>query len=211
MNQTELTRIFSKIPIIQTPRLRLRRMRVSDDGDMYEYACRESVTRYLLWDPHASREYTKRYLTVLQGMYRSGTFFDWGIEDPTKKKMIGTCGFTTFDLPNNRAEIGYVLSPDYWGMGIAPEAVMAVMEFGFASLGLHRIEAHYIFGNDRSRRVMEKCGMCFEGICRGAMLIKGKYRDIGVCAILAEDFFARYGKTLNHFGTVIPQPFSFFF
>ncbi|MBR3862967.1 MAG: GNAT family N-acetyltransferase, partial [Clostridia bacterium] len=54
-------------------------------------------------------------------------------------------------------------------------------------LGLHRIEARYMIGNDASRRVMDKVGMQFEGVQREAMLVKGAYRDIGVCAILSNE------------------------
>ena len=101
--------------------------------------------------------------------------------------MIGTCGFAGVDCPNNRAEIGYVLNPRYRGQGLMPEAVRRVLRFGFDMMGLHRIEARYMIGNDASRRVMDKVGMHFEGIQREAMLVKGVYRDIGICAILAQE------------------------
>ena len=64
------------------------------------------------------------------------------------------------------------------------------MRFGFSVLGLHRIEARYMVGNDASCRVMEKLGMHFEGVHREAMLVKGIYRDIGTYAILASEFRA---------------------
>ena len=102
--------------------------------------------------------------------------------------MIGTCGFSRFDYPNNTAELGYVLNPLYHGRGIASEASARIIKYGFENLDLNRIESRYIIGNDASRRVMEKNGMVFEGIKREGMLIKGKYRDIGVCAILKSDF-----------------------
>ncbi|MBE6613159.1 MAG: GNAT family N-acetyltransferase, partial [Ruminococcaceae bacterium] len=110
------------------------------------------------------------------------------VVDRAAHKMIGTCGFTTLDFANNAAEVGYVLNPAYWGMGIAPEAVRRVIDFGFRELNVHRIEAKYMVENARSRRVMEKVGMTFEGVKRASMYIKGEYRDIGYCAILADEF-----------------------
>ena len=107
--------------------------------------------------------------------------------------MIGTCGFTRFHTDANSAEIGYVLNPLYWGLGIAPEAVRAVMRFGFRELHLHRIEARYMVGNNRSRRVMEKVGMEFEGISRESMFVKGKYVSVGTCAILRGEYLSLYG------------------
>ena len=107
--------------------------------------------------------------------------------------MIGTCGFTSFRLDANSAEIGYVLNRSYWGMGVAPEAVRAVLRFGFLELRLHRIEAHYMIGNDRSRRVMEKVGMTYEGTQRDSLFVKGRYVSVGVCAVLENEFRSMYG------------------
>jgi ribosomal-protein-alanine N-acetyltransferase len=158
---------------------------------MFEYARRADVTKYLTWQPHPSREYTRDYLDLVGKCYRNGEFFDWAVvwrEGFFCEKMIGTCGFTRFDFANNSAELGYVINPEYHGRGIAPEALKRVIEFGFYELSLNRLEAKYIVGNDASRRVMEKVGMRFEGISRGSLLLRGEYRDVGVCSILASDY-----------------------
>lgn len=175
--------------IIETERLRLRRLGRRDKKDMYDYARRKEVSRYLLWSPHQDEDYTKRLIDRLLYLYKSGEYFDFAVEYRENGKMIGTCGFASVDEKNNCAEVGYVLSPDYWGKGIATEAVNAVLRFGFCDLELGRIEARYMVENTASRRVMEKCGMTFEGIYRKKLLVKGIYRDIGVCSILAEEYF----------------------
>lgn len=175
--------------VIETPRLRLRRMARRDKSDMYEYASRDIVTRYLLWRTHPDIEHTKRYLDYITTLYKSGEFFDFAIEYRENSKMIGTCGFAAIDEANNSAEVGYVLSPDYWGKGIATEALTAILRFAFCDIGLNRVEARYMTENIASRRVMEKCGMTFEGVYRKKLFVKGAYRDIGVCSILAEEYF----------------------
>ena len=111
-------------------------------------------------------------------------------------KMIGTCGFTSFDLPHDSAEIGYVLNPDYHGKGYGTEAARRVVEFGFSELSLHRIEAKFMKENTASLHVMEKLGMTLEGYRREAMLIKQKYRTIGVCSILCHEWQAQKEKKL---------------
>ncbi len=181
-------KLFSAIPELHTERLLLRPMRVGDCFDMNEYARRADVTRYLTWNPHPSVDYTKEYLQYISGHYKLGDFYDWAVVLVSENKMIGTCGFTRFSFPNDSAEVGYVINPVYRGRGIATEALRRVMRFGFDTIGLHRIEAKYIVGNDSSRRVMEKVGMKFEGIARESMKIKECYRDIGICAVLASDF-----------------------
>ncbi len=192
MNRDEINRIFRDPPILETDRLVLRKMLKKDAADMYDYARRPEVTEYLLWEPHASQMYTYKYLSYLQSRYRAGDFYDWAIVFGRNDKMIGTCGFTKLNVEQNSAEIGYVLNPEYWGMGIAPEAAVAVMRYGFIELRLHRIEARYMIGNDKSRRVMEKVGMQFEGVSRDSMHVKGRYVSIGTCAILRGEFMRMY-------------------
>ena len=109
--------------------------------------------------------------------------------------MIGTCGFAGVDCAHNAGEVGYVINPAYRGRGFATEAVTRVLRFGFDVMGLHRAEARFILGNNASRRVMEKAGMTFEGVRRESMLIKGRYRDIGICAILVQDFRVAHRKS----------------
>ncbi len=190
MRKETLYKVFSRMPTLRTQRLILRPMHVTDAYDMYDYASREEVTKYLLWSPHTSVEYTRDYLAYVQSRYASREFYDWAITLADTGKMIGTVGFTKIECPHNKAEIGYVLNPDYHGAGIGTEAAKRIVDFGFCELGLHRIEARFMQGNDASLAVMKKLGMTFEGYQRDAMLVKGQYRTIGTCAILKSEYKA---------------------
>ena len=194
MKRETICRIFSDIPTLKTDRLILRGMRVTDAEDMYRYAKREDVTRFLLWSPHPTPHYTEDYLRYLQGRYALGEFYDWAVVERDSGRMIGTCGFTRFDLPHGCGELGYVLNPEYHGRGCGTEAAEQVLRFGFETLELHRIEAKFMQGNDASRHVMEKLGMRFEGYRRDGMLVKGSYRTIGCCAILCDEYWERKGN-----------------
>lgn len=188
MKKEKIYRIFSHIPELTTPRLTLRRMLVDDCSDMYEYASRQDVTKHLTWYPHPDRAYTREYLQYLGRRYSAGMFYDWAIVYEPDCKMVGTCGFTSFNFISDSAEVGYVLNPVYWGKGIMQEALDRVLRFGFENLGLNRIEAKFMEDNVRSRHVMEKAGMTFEGILREAMLVKGGYVNVGICSILRSEW-----------------------
>ena len=183
-----IRKLFDRSPRIETERLILRRMRVSDAADMYDYARREEVTRYLLWAPHDSLEYTQMYLKQVEKGYKLGNFHDFGVIYKENNRLIGTCGFARIDPANSTAEAGYVLNPDYWGRGIAAEALSALIRMGFEKQELNRIEARYMVDNLPSRRVMEKCGMSYEGTLRQAVFAKDSYEDVGVCAVLRRDY-----------------------
>jgi len=180
---------FSNIPRLVTERLVLRRLKVSDAADMFEYSKRRDVTKYLTWYPHPNLEYTEEYLRYISTRYATGDFYDWAVTLKDSGKMIGTCGFTRFDLPNNSAEIGYVLNPEYHGKGYATEAAKIVMRFGFEELKLHRLEARHMVGNGASHRVMEKLGMREEGTFRDSYYVRREYRTVTVCAILASEYY----------------------
>ncbi len=188
MKKEQICRVFSHLPELTTSRLILRRMCVEDAEDMYAYARRSEVTRYLLWSPHPDIYYTRDYLRYLMTRYAAGSFYDWGVVCKEDGRMIGTCGFSCFDFAHDAAEIGYVLNPDYRGCGFAPEAVRTVLAFGFDHLGLHRIEARFMEGNTPSLRVMQKVGMQFEGYRREAMMVKGAYRTVGYCSLLEQEY-----------------------
>lgn len=183
-----ISRIFSKIPSLETERLLLREMKKSDFNDVYEYSSNPQTSEYLLWEVHRSPEYTKEFVDYVISKYKSGEYNDWALVYKPDNKMIGTCGFTKIDQENNVAEIGYVINPNYWNMGIATEAAEAVIDFAFNTMGMNRVEAKFMYGNDASLSVMKKLGMKFEGYHRDMLLVKGKYRTIGYAAILRSEY-----------------------
>ena len=190
MEQDEIKRVFRHIPTLESRRLILRKISKFDDKDFYEYASDPRVTQYLTWDVHPNVRFSANYISYLQSRYRAGEFFDWAITLKDTGKMIGTCGFTHFNYPAYAAEIGYVLNPAYWGYGLAPEAVKRVVRFGFDYLGLNRIEARCIAGNVRSRRVMEKACMTYEGTAREGLFIKGRFASVETCSILRSEYLS---------------------
>ena len=191
MTKGKTLKTFKKMPTLRTERLTLRKMSVYDSSDMYDYARRATVTKYLLWQEHESEQQTYDYLCYVADAYKRGDYFDWAVTLTDSGKMIGTCGFTSFDFEHGRVEVGYVLNPDFWGQGIATEAVSAVTEFAFEELGANRVEIHFIEGNNARLRVAQKCGMTLEGYLKQYMLIKGEYKNIGIAAVTRDRFKMR--------------------
>ena len=181
--------ILADLPVLETERLLLRRMRPEDAEAMFAYASDPEVTRYVLWETHNSIVDTRNFLNFVAESYGRGDFGAWGIVFKETGAFIGTCGFDAGYSPEHaRAEVGYALSRDYWGRGIMPEAVRALLRFGFEMLDLNRIESRCILENKASARVMEKAGMVHEGTFREREIIKGFYRDMKVYAILRGEY-----------------------
>ncbi len=183
-----------KFSDLHTPRLLLRHIRMDDAGDIYAYASDPQVTPYLIWETHRSLDDTYDFLARTLQSYRDGGLPVWAIEYQPEKKVIGTCGFAELALRHARGEIGYVIGRNYWRQGIMTEAIRAVLAYCFDGLQLNRVEARCDVDNTGSWRVMEKCGMKFEGLLRQNIILHGRPRDAKLYAILREDWVGASGS-----------------
>ena len=144
--------------VLKTERLVLRPWRIEDLDDFFEYASVDGVGQMAGWAPHKTKEESLQILNRFIEHKRT-----FALE--YKGKVIGSLGIEEYDediLPEfsdkRGREIGYVLSKDYWGCGLMPEAVKTVINYCFNQLHLDFLVCcHYDF-NVRSRRVQEKCG-----------------------------------------------------
>lgn len=180
--------VFSHLPVLTTPRLILRPMRMSDAADVFAYSRDPEVARHVLWDPHRTIADSKAYLRFIHKQYRSGEPSSYGIILKETGHLVGTIGFMWYSPENQSAEVGYSLAHWLWGQGLMPEALQAVLALSFQTLCLHRVEAMHETSNPASGRVMVKCGMTHEGTLRERVMNKGKYADVELYAILAQDW-----------------------
>ena len=181
-------RPFEDLPELETERLLLRKMRLDDARAMFAYASDPEVTRYVLFETHRSIEDSEAFLRLAVEGYERGDFGGWGVVLKDSGAFVGTCGVDYGYAPEHaRAELGYVLSREHWGKGLIPEAVRAVIRFGFGRMELNRIQARCMAENTASARVMEKAGMTYEGTLREYQLIKGAYRDMKFYSILRRE------------------------
>ena len=165
---------------IETQRLILRRFRIDDAEDMYNnWASDPEVTRYLTWPVHSSVEVTRTLLTEWVSHYADGVYFNWVMEYKETGKAIGNISAFKLDEDIEAADIGYCMSKAYWGQGLMPEALKAVMAYLFDVVGLNRVAACHDLNNPKSGRVMDKAGMKQEGILRAA----GK-NNLGICDVV---------------------------
>jgi ribosomal-protein-alanine N-acetyltransferase len=187
----QVREVLKDLPSLETDRLVLRKMTLDDAEAIFAYASEHEVSRYTLWETHRSIEDSRAFLELVIQKYESGGEPDWGIVYKGDHRFVGACGLVDWEAEHARAEVGFVLSREYWGRGLMPEAVRAMFSFGFERMNLNRVEARCIVENAASARVMEKAGMAYEGTLRQREYIKGAYRDIKLYAILKEEFRER--------------------
>ena len=148
---------------IETQRLLLRAFEEADLPDVYAYASVPGVGEMAGWPHHESIETSRKILCSF--IEKKDVFAVYHKKD---RKVIGSLGLhkswaNEEDVYKalKAVEIGYVLSKEYWGQGLMPEAVRAVIDYGFNTLGLEAFTCGHFAENSQSRRVIEKCGFQF--------------------------------------------------
>ena len=147
--------------VIETERLILRPFRQTDLEDFYEYASVEGVGEMAGWKHHESIAESQ---SVMNSFISNDKVFAICLKE--NNKVIGTVGIEKYGLEDALTEfkdyygreLGYVLSKDYWGNGLVPEAVNAVIDYLFNELDYDFLLCGYYNFNERSKRVQEKCG-----------------------------------------------------
>lgn len=164
---------------LESRRLLLRPWQESDLNDFYEYASVAGVGEMAGWKHHTSIEESRE---ILQLFIKSK--FVFAIVDKKTGKVIGSISLHPSwanDDPKYKhlklKEIGYVLAKDYWGRGLMPEAVKAVIKYAFKELALDALTVGHFSTNHQSRRVIEKCGFKFVKQDRYYAEQLGKYMD----------------------------------
>ena len=179
---------FRDLPSLETERLIIRKLTMKDANDIYEYASDPEVSKFVTWEPHKSVVDTVNFIRAIMKQYIDGQPSPWAIVHKENNKIIGTGGYNLWIKEHSKAEIGYAISARYWNRGIMTEALREIINFGFERMNLHRAEARVYVENTASERVMQKCGMKYEGILRESWFVKGIFQDIKMYSILKSEF-----------------------
>jgi len=173
---------------IETPRLILRRFTLEDAQAMYDnWASDPEVSKYLTWPAHRSVDVSRTVLEAWVADYEKEDNYQWAIELKALGQPVGSISVVSHNDRARLVHIGYCLGKAWWHQGIMPEALKAVMDFFFQEVGVNRVESRHDPNNPNSGRVMQKCGMKYEGTFR-----QSDWNNQGICdaswyALLAED------------------------
>ena len=146
---------------IETERLILRPWKQTDLDDFFEYASVDGVGEMAGWKHHENKEKSQSILDLFINDDRT-----FAIVLKDNNKVIGSLGVEKYGMEKvlseffdyQGREIGFVLSKDYWGKGLMPEAVKAVIDYLFNVANLDFLTCGYYEFNNQSKKVQEKCG-----------------------------------------------------
>lgn len=171
---------------IETPRLILRHWREDDAEILYRYASDPAVGPAAGWPPHESIDNS---LEVIRTVFAAPETY--AIVLKATGEPIGCCGIVLRDgMAVGEAEIGYWLGAPYWGQGLMTEAVRGLVCRCFDILGQSAVWIGYYDGNDRSRRVAEKCGFTYHHTEYSRQSLLGDMHDEHFMRLTAEEHSA---------------------
>lgn len=148
--------------ILQTERLMLRRWEEGDARSLYEYARNPDVGPIAGWPPHKSVEESRDIIrNVLSGAEA------YAICLKSDNRAIGAIelklnGHTDMTDRDDECELGYWIGKPFWGQGMVPEAAREMLRHAFEDMGMRKVWCGYYDGNEKSRRVQEKCGFRYQ-------------------------------------------------
>ena len=159
----------------------------ADAGDLFAHFADPRVVEFMDIEPLTEIEQACQIIAWAVTQRALGAGVRWAIRD-NAGAFVGTGGFNRIDVERGRrGEIAYDLAHAWWGRGVMSVILPIIVDFGFRSLALHRLEAMVTPGNARSGRLLERHGFTREGLLRGYGFWKGRYWDQIVYSRLAPD------------------------
>ncbi|MCL2055143.1 MAG: GNAT family N-acetyltransferase [Oscillospiraceae bacterium] len=147
---------------IQTPRLVLRPLEISDLVSTHEYASDTTITQYMVHLPNDNIQETESYLNKVATEWKAEVprFFEFAIT--LNNKHIGAVSFHYKDDERHEGELGWMINKSYQGNGYATEAAKAVLNFAFNECKVRKVIATCDYRNGASVKVMKKIGLSLE-------------------------------------------------
>ena len=187
-----------KFPELETDRLLLRMLTGDDIPAVFTHFSNEEVARYQDAHPTKNTDEAREIIDWGKGLveHKMGTL--WGIIRREDGSFLGqlNCVFRSdnnFTMNIHRAEIGYGLTPQYWGKGYMSEAVASVIPYIFTNTKIDRIEAIIHPENTRSHNVVKRAGFQREGVLRHYVLWEGELWDMVLFSLLKQEWEAKAG------------------
>ena len=172
---------FHPFPELITERLLLRRMTKEDAAEVFFLRSDEAVMQHIGREPATTIKEAEDFISQINHGIDANELIMWGIalhDEP--RQLIGSICFWQIRKEHYRAETGFVLHPLFWRKGIMKEALLKVIEYGFATMKLHSIDAHVSSDNIASAAVLEATGFVREAYFREDYFFRGKFFDTAV-------------------------------
>ena len=176
-------KIFEAFPRIELKRIRLREFRDSDAAGYCKYVNHPEVKKFVPVDcVPASAEAALDDVKYYRSNFEKYMGISWAIAHKKTDEIIGSIGLTMMKFIQRKANVSYDLDFEYWGKGIAKEALQGVLDFADNDLKLDRVQANIAVNNERSREFCKPFGFTYEGTMRKFEILEDQVVDMDIYA-----------------------------
>jgi ribosomal-protein-alanine N-acetyltransferase len=174
-------------PLLETERTVLRRIDRTDAEDLFALRTHPSVMQFIGKDPPKSIDDTFKMVEAFDRALDQNDGITWGVCLRESSRIIGTMGFWRITKEHHRAEIGYMLMPEYMGNGLMSEVLVKTLDFAFNQLRLHSIEANIDPLNEASRKILLRHGFAKEAYFKENFFYNGKFLDSEIYSLVRSE------------------------
>ncbi|WP_369959477.1 GNAT family N-acetyltransferase [Pseudomonas benzenivorans] len=184
-------------PVIETERLTLKPLVIDDLDSLLEIFSDPEVMRYWNTAAWATTKDSLDFINDSNNSMQRQEALILGVHLKSTGELAGKCMLFSYDKESKRAEIGFGLCRSCWGKGYISEAGEALIQYGFNSLGLRRIEAEIDPENLSSAKALEKLGFSREGLLRQRWEVNGIVSDSAIYGRLVSDHPAQHNQAMH--------------
>ncbi|MDO8998620.1 MAG: GNAT family N-acetyltransferase [Bacteroidota bacterium] len=175
---------FKPFPTIETKRLVLREIIKKDVDNFFLLRSNKDAMRFIDKPLAISKDEIKTFIKYIDRKRKDNQAISWGISLKGNTDLIGTISFHSIEKENHRAELGYMLMPEYWNKGLISEAIPKVIDYGFKKMKLHSIAANINPKHKVSRKVLEKFKFKKEAYFKENHFFNGLFLDTEIYSLL---------------------------
>jgi ribosomal-protein-alanine N-acetyltransferase len=175
---------FKPFPVLETKHLVLREIIKKDAPQFFLLRSNKEAMRFIDKPLAESINEIKSFIKYINKKRKDNEAISWGISLKTNSELIGTISYHSIEKDNYRAELGYMLLPEYWNKGLISEAIPNVIDYGFNTMKLHSIAANINPNHKISRKVLEKFKFKKEAYFKENHFFDGKFYDTEIYSLL---------------------------
>lgn len=178
---------FTPFPVLYTERLILRCIDKNDGAAILKLRSNKNVMQFIDRPHMKTINEALDFINKIDESLKNNFGITWAISFKDNSELIGTIGFWRIVNEHYRAEIGYMLIPDFHREGIMHEAIKKVLDHGFENMHLHSVEANINPENIASGKLLENSGFIKEAYFKENYYYNGRFTDSVVYSLLVQD------------------------
>ena len=183
-----LTFNFTPFPILESERLRFRKLSDEDINEIFELRSNPETMKYIPRPLATNLEEALAHIKMINEKIDANIDINWAVTQKDSNKCIGLMGFFRTQPENYRSELGYMILPEHHNKGYVTEAVKTLLDYAFNELKFHSIEAVIDPANIASEKVLLKNGFTKEAHFVENFKYNGKFIDSVVYTLLKRNF-----------------------